>query len=142
MKRLNNENFNSLVDLEQNLYILKFFSPTCGPCRTMGPVLEHLEAENKNINFYEVDTMESPELAAHFGIRGVPYIAFCENREVLYDFTGVTPMGNLQYVINHIDDPYFRENGEFKKEEIKKKWTFEAIVAFVVLSLILAIIFL
>ncbi len=109
----------------------------------MTPVFEKLSSDNDNINFYEVDTMESPELAAHFNVRGVPYVAYCENREVLYDFTGLTPIGNLQYVINNINDPHFRTHGEFKKgDEAKKSWAFEITIAVVLLVLILAITFL
>lgn len=140
MKRMNAYNFESIVESEKGLFVIKFFSPTCGPCKTMSPVFEALEENNPKVNVYEVDTSESPELGAHFEVRGVPYTAFCENREVLYDFIGVTPLGNLQYVINNIDDPYFRETGEFKQEEQKKSWTFELILGAVVLAIILAII--
>ena len=134
MIRLNTQNFENIVNEEKGLFVIKFFSPTCGPCKTMTPVFEKLAEDNQGINFYEVDTMESPELAAHFGVRGVPYVSYCEKREVLYQFTGLTPLGNLQYVINNIDDPYFREHGEFKIDKPKKTWWFEiSIVAILAL---------
>ncbi len=144
LKRLNTENFESTVAQEQGLFVIKFFSPTCGPCRTMTPVFEKLAADNEQIHFYEIDTMECPELAAHFNVRGVPYVAYCENREVLYDFTGLTPLGNLQYVINNINDSYFRAHGEFKPEEAatKKNRFFEISIVAIVLILVLAISFL
>lgn len=130
MQKLNLENFEELVSREKGLFVIKFSSPTCGPCATMKPVFEKLDEQNPSVNVYEVDTMESPEIAGHFGVRGVPYVTFCEGREVLYTFTGVTPLGNLQYVINNIDDPYFRENGDFKKEETKSSpWFAISIVA-------------
>lgn len=142
MKRMTIENFENSLANEKGLFMIKFFSPTCGPCRTMGPVFEKLNENNPNLNIYEIDTMESPELASHFGVRGVPHVVYCENREVLYSFTGLTPLGNLQYVINHIDDPYFRENGEFRKDDSPKKWTFEITVGVILFILILAIAFL
>jgi thioredoxin 1 len=108
----------------------------------MKPVFEALESKNPKLNVYEVDTMESPEIATHFGVRGVPYTAFCENREVLYEFTGVTPLGNLQYVVDNINDPHFRETGEFKKAEIKKSWWFEISIAIILAVLIGALILL
>ena len=96
----------------------------------MGPVFQTLDDNNPEVNVYEVDTMESPELASHFGVRGVPYVAFCEEREVLYTFTGLTPLGNLQYVIDNINDPYFREHGEFEKTEQKSSpWFALSIIA-------------
>jgi thioredoxin 1 len=96
----------------------------------MTPVFQALADKNPSINIYEIDTMESPELATHFGVRGVPYVTYCEDREVIYSFTGVTPLGNLQYVINNIEDPYFREHGEFKTDEAKKSpWFALSLVA-------------
>lgn len=145
LTKLNAENFESIVNKEKGLFVIKFFSPTCGPCKTMTPVFEKLalSKDNEDIGFYEVDTMESPELAAHFNVRGVPYMVFCENREVLYEFTGLTPLGNLQYVINNINDPYFREHGQFKQQQgPKKTWIFEISIAVIFLGLVLAIIFL
>ena len=98
----------------------------------MTPVMEKLHAQNPNLTIYEVDTLESPELATHFGVRGVPYIVFCENREVLYSFTGVTPLGSIQFVIDNIDDPYFRINGQFKRQEPEKNWWYEITLAFII----------
>lgn len=140
MKRLNNQNFEEIVEKEKEVFIIKFFSPSCGPCRTMAPVFEALEKNNPKLRIFEIDTMESPELANHFGVRGVPYTVFCEKREVLYDFTGTTPLGNLQYVINNINDPYFRETGEFKQPEEKKNYTFPIVVGVIVVIFVAAIV--
>lgn len=107
----------------------------------MTPVMEKLDEQNPDLPVYEVDTMESPELAAHFGVRGVPYIVFCENREVLYSFTGVTPLGSLQFVIDNINDPYFRTHGQFKGPETKKSWWFEITLALIVGALGFMILF-
>ena len=141
LKRLTIENFENIVESEKNLFIIKFFSETCAPCKAMTPVFEVLDEKNPDINVYEVDTMESPELAAQFGVRGVPYIAYCEKREVLYEFTGATPLGSLQYVIDNIDEPYFRETGEFKQPEQEKSYTFPIIIGAIVVLILLAIVF-
>lgn len=134
IKELTTESFEKIVTEEQGLFIIKFFSPTCGPCKTMDPVFKVLAEKNPSLNIYSVDTMKDPEIASHFEVRGVPYIAYCESREILYSFTGITPLGNLQFVINNINDPYFRENGEFPKDEPKKSPWFA-------LSLVLVFVF-
>jgi thioredoxin 1 len=128
LKKLNSENFEYVAQTEKSLYIIKFGSQTCGPCHTMKPVLDKLAEENPGVSIYDVDTGEAPELAEHFGIRAVPTIHYCENREILYSFHGVTPLRDMQYVINNIDDPHFRETGEFKTEAQKKSYTFEIAV--------------
>ena len=140
MKRINTENFDEVINGERGLFVIKFFSPTCGPCNTMTPVFNALNENNSDINVYEIDTMESPELASHFGVRGVPYVTFCENREVLYSFTGVTPLADLQYVVDNINDAYFRTHGEFKIEGKESK-KFELIIFLLIFAVILIIAF-
>lgn len=108
----------------------------------MVPVMEALDQNNPTIPIYEVDTMESPEIASHFLVKGVPYIAFCENREILYAFTGLTPLNNLQYVLDNIDDTYFRINGTFRQPEFKKSYWFEISIVIVLAFLIGMIFFL
>ena len=141
MNKINGENFESVVEKEKGLFVIKFFSPSCGPCHTMTPVFEALDKNNPDVNVYEIDTSESPELAAHFGVRGVPFVAYCEEREILYHMTGVTPLGTLQYVIDNINDPYFKEHGDFKKPEVKKSWAFEFSIVALILFFTLVIIF-
>ncbi|AYF44565.1 thioredoxin domain protein [Halobacteriovorax sp. BALOs_7] len=141
IKKINNENFESVVSSEKNVFVIKFYSDTCGPCKTMAPVFEALNNNNPDVNVYEVNTIESPEIADQFGVRGVPYTAICENREVLYDFTGLTPLGKIQYVINNINDSHFRLTGEFKAAETKKNYFFQAIVISLLAVFALAIFF-
>lgn len=135
---MHGNNFEELVAKEQGLFVIKFYSPTCGPCHTMTPVFKALDEANPQINVYEVDTSESPELAAHFGVRGVPYVTFCENREVLYHFVGVRPLADLQFVIDNIDDPHFREHGEFQQSAAEKSRWFEITIGISVLIIVLA----
>ena len=121
MIELNEENFDVLMAKENSAYVIKFFSPTCGPCHTMSPVVDKLDQENPKLNIYEVNTAFSPRLASHFGIRGVPSILFCEGESVLFQVSGVTPFGNLQYIINNLDNPTFRATGKFPEPEGQKK---------------------
>lgn len=144
MDKLTSDKLDSLYDIKDELFIIKFSSPSCGPCKTMKPVFKALDENNPTTKVFEVDTSESPELAAHFGIRGVPTTLFCENREVLYTLIGLTPLRDLQYVIDNINDPYFRENGEFNINNggQKKNYFFEISVAAVLFIFIIAMIYL
>lgn len=141
MERINVDNFEDVASREKGLFIIKFFSPTCGPCAAMTPVFEALDKNNPNVNVYEIDTMESPELAAHFGVRGVPYVTYCESREVLYSFTGTTPLADLQYVVDNINDAYFRTHGKFKTEEQGSSNHFMLLVVLIVLGFIALFVF-
>ena len=141
MKKLNAENFEEVANSEAGPFIIKFSSETCGPCKTMIPVMDALEKKNPGFPIYEVDCGSSPELAGHFGVQGVPNITYCEKREVLYQFTGLTSLADLQYVIDNLNDPYFREYGEFQKAEKKTDWKFYGIMGLVLTLFVFLFIF-
>jgi thioredoxin 1 len=139
VKELTSENFEEVANSEKGLFIIKFFSDTCGPCKTLDPVFNLLEEKNPIINFYKVNTGLSPELAEHFEVRGVPTVVYCENREILYRFVGLTPLVDFQYVIDNINDPYFRETGNFKLPEKKKDWIYIGVI--ILITIIFLILF-
>ncbi len=127
--------------IEKSPYILKFSSPTCAPCNSMKPVMEAFEKEKPDFVVYEVDTQESPEIAAYFNIRSVPTIHVCEKRDILYTFTGLTPLRDLLFVVNNLDDKVFRETGLFATEETKKSFMFEIIIGALLTLFVLLYIF-
>lgn len=57
--------------------IVDFYADWCGPCRMLSPVLEKVSETYKGrVNIVKVDTEASPEVAAAFGIRGIPSLLF------------------------------------------------------------------
>lgn len=139
MIRLDSENFDQEINQVSSPYLIKFFSPTCGPCHTMKPVFEAFENQQTNFKVFEVDTMASPEIADLFNVRGVPFGAFCEGREIIYTFTGVTKLAELNYVAENFNDPYMREHGEFQIPKSSKSHFYLLSILGIVLFYILVI---
>ena len=62
--------------LGDNPVVVDFHAPWCGPCRVLGPVIDELNEEYDNVDFYKVDTEAEMELAASFGVRSLPTLLF------------------------------------------------------------------
>jgi putative thioredoxin len=83
--------------------LVDFWATWCGPCKTLGPMLEKLEAEAAGKwKLVKVNVDENQELAAHFQVRSIPHVmAFADGRPV-DQFVGVLPEGQLREFIERL----------------------------------------
>lgn len=141
MEELDQSGLDRVAAMESAPYILDFFSPTCGPCATMKVVLKSFKAHHPHIGVYAVDVEKNGELAAIFGVRGVPTLAFCQGREVLYTKVGVTSEMELLHIYQSLESNYFQETGEVPPMKIERDMLFAALITTIILIFIFLIIF-
>jgi thioredoxin len=61
------------VYLGERPAIIDFYADWCGPCKIAAPILEEISHEFAGkVDVYKIDTQKEQELAAVFGIRGIP----------------------------------------------------------------------
>lgn len=72
------KNPNEWVYKGQRPCLIDFYADWCGPCRITAPILEELAKEYYGkIDVYKVDVDVEKELAAVFGVRGIPAFLYC-----------------------------------------------------------------
>eukprot|EP00897_Mesotaenium_endlicherianum_P004194 jgi/Mesen1/3802/ME000206S02982 len=77
-----------------------YTSPTCGPCRSLKPILNKVIDEyDKHLHWVEIDIEEDPEIAEAAGIMGTPVVQFFKNKEMLKVIQGVKMKREYREVI-------------------------------------------
>jgi len=56
--------------------IVDFYADWCQPCKMLTPILEELDKENEDVDFFKVDTEAEQDLSRVFGIRSIPTLLF------------------------------------------------------------------
>jgi thioredoxin reductase (NADPH) len=81
--------------------VVKYVSPTCGPCRTLKPILEKVVDEyDGRIHFVEIDIEADPEIAQAGQIVGTPTVQFFKDKELLQEFKGVKQKSEFRGAID------------------------------------------
>ncbi|GLT26559.1 hypothetical protein SLA2020_016170 [Shorea laevis] len=82
------------------LICVLYTAPTCGPCRTLKPILHKVIDEfDQNVHFVEIDIEEDPEIAEAAGIMGTPCVQFFKQKEMLKAVSGVKMKGEYREFI-------------------------------------------
>jgi len=99
---LNDQEAAQLVREADLLLLLDLYSPSCGPCRTLAPVIDRIARQffGRAI-IAKIDTSKNPLSAAHYGIRGVPTLIFLKNGKVVDQVAGALPEDALVAKLNN-----------------------------------------
>lgn len=88
--------------VENDIVIIDFWAPWCGPCKSFGPIYEEVSEKYPDVVFAKVNTEEQQAIAAHFQIRSIPTLMIFREQIVLFSEAGMLPAAGLEDVIKQV----------------------------------------
>jgi len=84
--------------------LVDFWAPWCAPCKSLGPILEKVEAAYAGrFKLVKIDSDQEQQLAAAFGIKSIPTCILLMNGQPVDGFTGALPEGKLrEFLDKHV----------------------------------------
>ena len=101
---LTKTNFEAEVLKSDKSVLVDFWAPWCGPCRMLAPALAEIAEEKADvIKVGKVNVDEEPDLAAKYGISGIPAILLFKDGKVAGTSVGFKPKPELEaFIANHV----------------------------------------
>jgi thioredoxin 1 len=88
--------FDETLATTDELLLVDFWAPWCGPCRAIAPMLEALERDGAGrLRVAKVNVDEEPSLAGRYAIRSIPTILFVKAGRIVDTVIGAVPRATL-----------------------------------------------
>ena len=95
---LTKENFSATIE-KNEVVVVDFWAPWCGPCRMFAPTFEAVSEQYPNVVFAKLNTEDQQELAASFNIRSIPTLMVFREQVIIFTQAGMLPKAGFEQVV-------------------------------------------
>ncbi len=88
MKELKEVDFDKTIASKKPV-VVDFFATWCMPCRMLRPILEKVEENVKDVEFFSLDIDQNEEIAKRYRVFSVPTIICFLNGEIVDSLVGL-----------------------------------------------------
>ena len=96
------QNFEELVlqGSQERVIVVDFWAPWCGPCKTLGPILEDVVAAlGPGVALAKINVDENQQLAMAFRVQGIPAVKIVKDGQLAQEFTGALPREQIEAIL-------------------------------------------
>lgn len=100
VKKINSSVFEQVKN--NKAIIVDFSAEWCGPCKMLAPVMEQLSDEITDVEFYNIDVDENPDLAREYRIMNIPAVIAIKGGQVAGQQIGLVSKDDMKGFIEGV----------------------------------------
>ncbi len=110
VRQVTDATFEQDVLKSNELVLVDFWAPWCGPCRAVAPVLEQIATQYAGrVTVAKLNVDENPRTQARYGVRSIPTIALFKGGEAVDGVLGAVPQAVFTRMLDKHLEPVATE---------------------------------
>ncbi len=85
--------------------VIDLWAPWCGPCRTLGPIIEKVVDEHDDMELVKVNIDDNPGVANAFRVQSIPAVFAVKDKQVVDGFIGALPEAQVRTWVDGLAAP-------------------------------------